>query len=186
MSPTFNSSPCAGRRYTRQPNCRVGCMLVPFTATMAEPVRRSASINRSTVSGSSLRLSFMGPPQADGSQDAERDLLGGTLVAQVVSHLHPQPVDGRRPVLQRESVPLHLVALARQANRLAERHELQSAGAVVLCDEEPVLEVQVRPAVDGVGVRSVDLIVERELVAVMERVVGARQHAQVAEDEWSG
>src|SRR2546425_10198212 len=82
-------------------------------------------------------------PNLDGSQDAERDLLGGTLVAQVVGDLHPQPVDGRRPVLQRESVPLHLVALASQTNRLAERHELQSAGAVVLKrSEEHTSELQ--------------------------------------------
>src|SRR5262245_33457470 len=145
-------------------------MLVPFTAMTAEPVRPSASARSSAVSGSSLRLSFIGIPGVvraapRGSLDAKRDLLGGAPLTQIVRDLHPQPVRARAPVLQRQSVPLHLAALAGQADRPAERLEFQAARSVVLGDEEPVLDVQIGPPVDGIVVRAVDLVVEGEFVA---------------------
>src|SRR5262245_48440092 len=144
-------------------------MLVPFTAMIAEPVRPSDSVRSSAVSGLSLRLSFIGSPGvvrfAPRSLDAKRDLFGGAPLAQIVRDLHPEPVRAPAPVLQRQSVPLHLAALAGQADRPAERLEFQAARSVVLGGEEPVLDVQIGPPVDGIVVRAVDLVVEGEFVA---------------------
>src|SRR5438093_8146421 len=140
-------------------------MLVPFTTMIAEPVRPSDSARSSAVSGSSLRLSFIG---TRGSLDAKRDLLRGAPLAQIVRDLDPQPVRTGAQVLQRQSVPLHLAALAGQADRPAERLEFHAARSVVLGDEDPVLDVQIGPPVDRIVVRAVDLVVEGELVAAAE------------------